>query len=372
LYISAGLLAYVYAGYPALVWAWSRIWPRPVARGTYAGGVSVLISAHGEPDALERKIEALLELAQTEPIREIWIGLDGWEPGAPRDRRRGLAQVHVLAFGERRGKAAVLNDLMERATQPILAMMDVRQRIEPGAMGALLAPFADASVGVVSGALEYERADGGAAKGAQSYWSYEKMIREAESRIWAVPGATGAFYAIRRELCRPIPPQTLVDDVLIPMRAVLAGHRCLFEPRARVFDWPTTDYRQENLRKRRTLAGIWQMMRIEPRVLSPAANPIWVQWTSHKALRLLTPMLAATALGSLAALGSARGGAWAAAAWAAVSATAASAAAYWGGRRFRSRALGVLGAFFGVNWALLLAACDAARGRFDPKWRRAE
>ena len=37
--------------------------------------------------------------------------------------------------------------------------------------------------------------------------------------------ATGALYAIRRSLCEQIPDKTLVDDVLIPMKAVLGGFR---------------------------------------------------------------------------------------------------------------------------------------------------
>jgi poly-beta-1,6-N-acetyl-D-glucosamine synthase len=173
----------------------------------------------------------------------------------------------------------------------VLVMMDARQRVEAGAISRLLENFADPQVGAASGALVYASAEGAAQKGAESYWGYEKFIRECESRFWAVPGATGALYAIRRELCEPIPENTLVDDVLIPMRAVLGGFRCIFEPAARVFDLPSVNYGQENLRKRRTLAGIWQMWRLEPKIYSIRANPIGFQWISHKFLRLLTPFL---------------------------------------------------------------------------------
>ena len=79
--ISVFLLAYVYAGYPAWIGLWARLWPRPVRKGPFAGGVSVLIAAHNEAETLPRKLENLLELAQTEPLREIWIGLDGCTDG---------------------------------------------------------------------------------------------------------------------------------------------------------------------------------------------------------------------------------------------------------------------------------------------------
>ena len=266
--------------------------------------------------------------------------------------------MQVLEFEGQRGKAAVLNELMGRAGQAIWVMMDARQRVEPGAIGKLLANFADPQVGVVSGALVYESAESGVQKGAESYWGYEKFIRESESQLWAVPGATGALYAIRRELCEPIPQNTLVDDVLIPMRAVLKGFRCLFEPSAHVFDRPSARFDQEGLRKRRTLAGIWQLARLEPQIFSPLANPIWFQWISHKFLRLLTPFFVISALFSSGIYF-----------WWIFGAILASGGAYFLGKRVQSRLLGLLGAFFGVNLALLRAAWDAWTGRFEVRWK---
>ena len=385
--ISIAMLGYVYAGYPALIWALARFRARPVRKGPYAGGVAVLIAARNEAEALPRKLENLLELARAEPIREIWIGLDGCTDGtgaalrslgfevrspqsAVPPTRNPQPTIQILEFERCRGKAAVLNDLMAQAGQPIFAMMDARQRVEPGAISKLLENFADEQTGAVSGALVYESAAGAAQKGADSYWGYEKFLRECESRYWAVPGATGALYAIRRELCGPIPENTLVDDVLIPMRAVLRGFRCLFEPAARVFDLPSARFDQEGARKRRTLAGIWQLARLEPAIFSIFANPIWFQWISHKFLRLLTPalgLLAWLSLGGLAWHGSS---AWQWIFGAVCCGVAVSLASYGGGRRISSRWLGVLGAFWGVNQALALAAWDAATGRFEARWKK--
>ena len=75
--ISIALLGYAYAGYPALIWMLSGMRGRPVRKGRFEGGVSVLIAAHNEAETLPRKLENLLALAEDEPIREICIGLDG-------------------------------------------------------------------------------------------------------------------------------------------------------------------------------------------------------------------------------------------------------------------------------------------------------
>ena len=421
--ISIGLLAYVYAGYPALIWLLARARGRGVRKGPFTGGAAVLIAAHDEAETLPRKLENLLELAKSEPIREIWIGLDGCTDGTgervrektrmpnvqcPMSNNQGEAEaevggladyqppatnhqpptIQIVEFDRQRGKEAVLNDLMAKAGQPIFLMMDARQRVEAGAISKLLENFADPQVGAVSGALVYESAAGGAQKGAESYWGYEKFIRRCESRFWAVQGATGAFYAIRKDLCAPIPENTLVDDVLIPMRAVLKGFRCLFEPSARVFDLPTAHFGQEGLRKRRTLAGIWQMGRLEPRIYSIWANPIWFQWVSHKFLRLLTPIFVAGALVAAGvggygesifniqySISNVQVGADSLEPmriffWIMVAGIGASGLAYGGGRCIRSRILGLLGAFWGVNGALVLAAWDAWTGRFEVKWKR--
>ena len=45
----------------------------------------------------------------------------------------------------------------------------------------------------------------------------------------------------------------------------------------------------EARRKRRTLAGNYQILALEPRLLLPFVNPVWLQFVSHKLGRLLVP-----------------------------------------------------------------------------------
>lgn len=121
------------------------------------------------------------------------------------------------------------------------------------------------------------------------YWRYEKQIRRDESAVGSTMGATGAVYAMRRSLWRPLPPETILDDVLAPMRCVLAGFRVVFADRARAFDRTPRDAKAESLRKRRTLAGNYQLLWLEPSLLLPWRNPAWIQFVSHKVARLAVP-----------------------------------------------------------------------------------
>ena len=127
------------------------------------------------------------------------------------------------------------------------------------------------------------------ADGVGMYWRYEKALRRRESRIGSMLGATGAIYAVRRALWRPLPADTLLDDVLAPMRVVLAGYRVVLNDRARAFDRATIDADAESRRKIRTLAGNYQILALEPGLLLPWRNPVWVQYVSHKLGRLAVP-----------------------------------------------------------------------------------
>src|SRR6185436_20915177 len=192
------------------------------------------------------------------------------------------------------------------ASGDIVLFADARQRFESSALRALVADFNDPSVGAVSGELMLEAAEGGAraGQGAALYWRYEKLIRSAESQTDSTVGATGAIYAIRRSLFVPIPDDTLLDDVLIPLRIVQQGYRVIFEPAARALDRTSETDRQEFGRKARTIAGTFQLFSRERWLFDPRRNRLWFATMSHKGLRLLLPVLHLGALAANAAAAS--------------------------------------------------------------------
>jgi cellulose synthase/poly-beta-1,6-N-acetylglucosamine synthase-like glycosyltransferase len=126
-------------------------------------------------------------------------------------------------------------------------------------------------------------------EGVGAYWSYEKWLRRHEAIVGSTLGVTGAIYAMRRALWRPLPADTILDDVMAPMRVVLAGSRVIFDGEARAYDEAAKDASTELRRKSRTLAGNFQLLAREPRLLVPFVNPVWVQFVSHKVGRLVVP-----------------------------------------------------------------------------------
>lgn len=304
-WIALLLLAYVYLGYPALAELRARLRPRPPRTAPIEPTVSIIVVAHNEAERIAARIENLLALDYPRARLEIVIGSDG-----STDATVGIARnystygVRVCAFPERRGKAAVINDVVPQVRGEIVVFADARQRFEAGSVRALVENFADPSVGAVSGELMLatSRDTATAARGAAFYWRYEKFIRAAEARTDSTIGATGAIYAIRSALFEPVPHDTILDDVVIPIRIVRQGYRVLFEPRARAFDVASPTGRQEFMRKARTNAGTFQLFARERWLLNPWRNRLWLATVSHKGLRLTLPLLHASVLASNVAL----------------------------------------------------------------------
>ncbi len=294
-WISAAIVAYVYAGYPALLALWARIADRRPRRQPFEPGrwpsLSIVVAARNEAARLAARVENLID--QRYPGRvEILVVSDGStdDPGAALAGFGDAVRLIALPAG---GKPAALNAGAAAATGDILVFADARQRFAPGVLAALVENFADPSVGGATGELvldcELEQSATEIGEGIGLYWKYEKWLRRNESLVWSTLGATGAIYALRRDCWRPLPPATLLDDVLAPMRAVLNGRRIVLDERAVAFDRASTDAAAEARRKKRTLAGNYQILAQEPRLLVPVVNPVWVQYVSHKIGRLLVP-----------------------------------------------------------------------------------
>lgn len=295
---SIAVLVYTYFGYPLLLWLMARVSPKPVRAGSYQPQVVIVVVCHNEQKRIIAKLETCLAQDYPADRLRVLIASDGSTDDTValvnnyHDKRVG-----ALDFSARRGKAACLNDAIATCSEEVIVLMDSRQRVNPQAVSALVANLADESVGAVSGELVFVQDDlTPFAEGIDAYWRYEKFIRHHEALSGSVVGVTGAIYAIRRQCFEPISPQTILDDVAIPMQAAMKGWRVVFEKQAIAYDQPSAASAQERVRKVRTLAGNFQLMSLLPGLLVPWRNPLFVRFVSHKVLRLVAPFAMAVAL----------------------------------------------------------------------------
>ncbi len=304
------LLAHTYAGYllSLVVWdAWGQLrgalWfvsqerdrrSRPVGE-TFEPRVTLVVPAHDEEQCIGEKLENSLSLDYPAQLFEVLVGSDG-----STDRTDGLVQACPdprvrLSVAARGGKVAVLNRCIPEAQGEIVVLTDANTMIDKRAVRRLVRHFSDPDVGAVCGRLklynrvrrEYEES---------TYWTYETLLKLYEGKHGAVLGANGGLYAIRRALFMPLPPDTVVDDFVIPLRILEAGYQVRFDPEAAAYEETTEDYAREFARRARIGAGNFQSLSQVRGLLNPSRGFAAYAFWSHKVLRWCAPLLLALAL----------------------------------------------------------------------------
>ena len=287
-WLAAAAVFYAYAGYPLWLLLRRKWRTRPVVWEPITPFISIVMVVRNEAAVLTRKLENLTTLDYPPEKLEIIVVSDG-STDQTNEILTTFPRIRSILLEKARGKASALNHGIAAAKGELVVFMDARQRIEPSALRFLAGNFADPDVGCVSGELTLtDDIASGKARGVGLYWKLEKLVRKLESETGSVVGATGALYAVRRDLLSQVQPGTLCDDLYIPLEVVAQNKRVVFESRAVAFDAIFSDWKREFRRKVRTLAGNYQLLRLAPWLLT-GANPVRFEFFSHKLLRLLAP-----------------------------------------------------------------------------------
>src|SRR5499426_1100670 len=171
---SVTLIVFVYAGYPALMFAISRLSLRPVIRADIQPRVSMIIAARNERRDIAAKLENALALDYPRDLLQIIVASDCSDDGTD-EIVRGFADRGVILSRQnaRDGKTRAQHRAALISNGDILVFSDATSRLEPDALRKLLRAFADPSVGCVAGRLIYMSGESPAvAKGCSSYWYY--------------------------------------------------------------------------------------------------------------------------------------------------------------------------------------------------------
>jgi cellulose synthase/poly-beta-1,6-N-acetylglucosamine synthase-like glycosyltransferase len=230
---SAGLLFYVYAGYPLLVHLVSLISPKAVKRGGFEPKVTVLITAYNEEKDIARKLENTFEIDYPKEKLEILVASDGSTDRTDEIVREFEGRgVRLFRQEGRLGKTYTQNKAVENASGDIILFSDATTAYKPDVLREMLPNFADASVGCVAGKLVYvDDSSSNVGKGARSYWNYETALKQAESKACSLIGASGCLYAVRRSAYQPMYPEAC-SDFLICTALYRQGLRSVYEPNA--------------------------------------------------------------------------------------------------------------------------------------------
>lgn len=292
------MVLYVYVGYPLTLALLARLRPRPVERADIIPSVSLIVAAHNEEKVIGRKIENSLALDY--PNFEIIVASD-----CSTDRTEEIVAsygdkgVKLYRQKERRGKTAACNGAARMAKGDVLVFTDATAMLREDCLRAMVRNFKDPEVGCVCPRLVYENADENPVTENEGlYWRYETWLRSKESELGSLAFVSGACFAVRREVHRPVEPE-YDYDCICPLDAISQGYRVAYEPEA-VFYETLVSTAEDDLKTRvRMIVKDFAGTLSRAHLLNPFRN-LPVAWTiiSHKLLRWLVPFFLVAMLGS--------------------------------------------------------------------------
>jgi cellulose synthase/poly-beta-1,6-N-acetylglucosamine synthase-like glycosyltransferase len=252
--------------------------------------VSLVIPAYNEAAVIRRKLENSLAIAYRPDRLEIIVASDGSDDETNEIVAEYAPQGVVLrGFSPRAGKISVLNRTIPDARGEIVVLCDANVMFHADAIGRLVAHFADPRVGAVTGDVRIRSEDAPFGEGEGLYYKYERFIQLRESALGSTVTVDGGMYALRKDLFRPLPANTILDDLVIGMNVALAGYRVLYDPSAVATENATIDVRQEFRRKVRIVAGAFRELLRGHGVPGPRHPQLFWSYLSHKLLRWLVP-----------------------------------------------------------------------------------
>lgn len=371
---SLGLVAWAYFGYALVICVCSRLFGRsetpPETSDADLPRITLLIAAHDEASVIGDRIENALALDYPRDRLEILVASDG-STDTTADIVRSFAArgVRLLDYRPNRGKASTLNRAWNEATGDIVMLSDANTQMERPAARRLARWFSDRSVDAVCGRLLL--IDPATGRNVDSvYWRYENFLKSCEARLGALLGANGAIYAVRRAAYVPIPPDTIVDDFVIPLLArITRGRRLVYDAEAVAREETPSGIADEFKRRARIGAGGFQSLRLLWPLLSPRHGWLAFAFLSHKIARWFCPFFLLALLVANAALATHPFY------LAALAAQAAFYIAAWAGGRARgtgtaSRLMRLPAFFSQMNAALLVGFYRWLTGRQRGAWAR--
>lgn len=289
-------IAYVYFGYPLLLWL-GALGRQKANRSkgiapTTAPMVSVIVAAHNEESQIESKIRNVLESDYPREQIEILIGSDGssdkTEEIVRQFRRDG---VGLISFPQQQGKSAMQNRLVAAASGEVLVFTDADCLVARDAIRLTLENFVDPRVGLVTARPRYlNEGDTTITENEGLYLRYETWLRLQESERGLLAMASGSFVAMRRSLWRPLEPD-LGDDFVLPLRVAQIGSLNVLDERITVVTRLSEDRPGAMLRtKTRIITKDFRGLLAYARLLDPLRHgALAVSLWSHKLLRWFAP-----------------------------------------------------------------------------------
>ncbi len=262
----------------------------------YEPTISILISAYNEEKVILKRIENIAGQKYDLSKIEVIVGSDN-SSDRTNDILRELENKYnwlkVFIFTQRRGKASVLNDLVDVAQNEILIFTDANTIFDNIAIQKITKGFSSEQVGGVCGRLILRETNENkyASVEERRYWEYETFIKKAEGRCGILIGANGGIFAIRRSLFEEIPEDAVTDDLFITLSVLKNNYRFMYRDDAIASEEVTSTMATEFRRKVRFAATNIQTLLYFRRLLFNKNVLLSFAFWSHKIIRWFFPFI---------------------------------------------------------------------------------
>lgn len=257
--------------------------------------VSLLIAAYNEEKVIEERLKNIASLDYDFSKIEVHIGSDCSSDRTneillKKQNEYNWLKIHL--FEVRRGKASVLNDLINFAKNDILVFSDANTEFKKDALRNLVYQFQEEKIGGVCGKLiltddEVEKTE---SVEERKYWLYETVIKESESNLGLLFAANGGIFAIRKKLFEQIPiKKAVTDDLFISLSVIGKGYKFVYAKDACAVESVGKDVTTEFKRKVRFSATNFQTMTLCFRSIIRQGLLISYAFFSHKISRWFLP-----------------------------------------------------------------------------------
>lgn len=293
-WLLVALLLYTYFGYPMLMVLLAKLKKqKQVNKKPITPFISVVIPAYNEEKSIAAKLNDILNIDYPKDKMEVFVISD-----ASSDRTDEIVKgfldkgVRFYRMGMRSGKISAYCTVLPLLKGEIIVFSDATSIINPNSITCMMSNFNDKTIGCVGGYLVYVNPKQAiVGKGERKYWSYEKKIREYESRLSSLPSVSGTFYAVRKELFPVGMKDDLADDLIVPFYVKRRGFRTVFESQAVCKDFTTLKIGEEMAKRTRiTLQNLRGLMN-QIDMLNPFKYGIFsILVISHKLFRSIVPL----------------------------------------------------------------------------------
>jgi len=268
--------------------------------------ITIIVPAYNEAAHIADKIINIAALDYPTSRLKLVVYCDGCTDDTARVAEKAIfshlcqdLEVELIESDHNMGKIAALNHLIPKMKSEIIALSDVSALLSIDALRIAAAHFQDDQTGFVAGT--YDFANYGST-GEETYWRYQRGVKQGEAALGAPIGCHGAFYLFRRDLFHPLPADTVNDDFILPMEIIGQGYDGVYEPdiMALELELEQADTSQDFTRRIRISTGnVQQVLRLS-HLLNPKYGGVALGFFSGKALRaFMAPLLAVCFFGSL-------------------------------------------------------------------------